>query len=98
MPTNILVDDARLTGVIDFGLSGIGDPAIDMLPAWSMFDPAERVIFRETLGPEEATWQRGRAWALTLALQIIPYYAESAPHFAELGRRMLFGVVDDVEG
>jgi aminoglycoside phosphotransferase (APT) family kinase protein len=98
MPTNILADDAHLTGVIDFGLSGVGDPAIDMLPAWSVFERAERVIFRETLGPDEATWQRGRAWALSLALQIIPYYAKSAPHFADLGRRMLSRVVEDVEG
>ncbi|BCJ33884.1 hypothetical protein Athai_13870 [Actinocatenispora thailandica] len=31
-PSNLLATHGRLTGVIDFGLLGLGDPACDMLP------------------------------------------------------------------
>jgi len=95
MPTNILVYEGRIVAVLDFGLSGVGDPAADMLPAWCLFTQAARRVYRDSIGPDEATWRRGRSWALSLALQLVPYYTDTAPHFAEVGRRMLAEVVDD---
>jgi aminoglycoside phosphotransferase (APT) family kinase protein len=65
---NLLVRGGRLAAVIDFGCSGVGDPACDLAVAWSLFDPASRTVFRTALRPDDATWARGRGWALWKAL------------------------------
>ncbi len=65
---NLLVRGSRLGAVIDFGTSGVGDPACDLVIAWTLLDePARRVFKRET-GLDEDTWARGRGWALWKAL------------------------------
>lgn len=84
---NLLVRDGRLAAVIDFGGVGIGDPAFDAIPAWSVFNPAGRAAFRAALGVDDDTWQRARAYALHQALLIIPYYIETNPDFVALARR-----------
>jgi aminoglycoside phosphotransferase (APT) family kinase protein len=35
-----------LTAVIDFGCVGIGDPAVDLLPAWALLIAQTRRLFR----------------------------------------------------
>ncbi len=65
---NLLVRDGRLAGVIDFGTCGVGDPACDLVIAFTMLGPAGRAAFRDRLGPDDATWARGRGWALWKAL------------------------------
>lgn len=61
---NVLVGgDGRLAGVIDFGGLGVGDRSVDLLYAWSMFDPAARAVLRAAAGVDDATWARARAWA-----------------------------------
>ncbi len=67
-PGNLLVRDGRLHAVIDFGTSGVGDPACDTVPAWTMFSGRGREVFRQHLGLDEETWARGRGWALWKAL------------------------------
>lgn len=63
---NILVHpDGHLAGVIDFGSCGIGDPAVDLLYAWSFLDPPARRTLREAAGADETTWLRARAHAFT---------------------------------
>lgn len=61
---NLLVDDGALCGVIDFGQACIGDPACDLVPAWTLFRDRSRVAFREALQLDSETWARGRGWAL----------------------------------
>lgn len=65
---NLLVEDGRLSAVIDFGTTGVGDPACDLTVAWTFFDGASREAFCETIGCDEQTWARGRGWALWKAL------------------------------
>jgi aminoglycoside phosphotransferase (APT) family kinase protein len=67
---NLLVGDGRLRAVIDFGCSGVGDPACDTVIAWTLFSGASRAAFRAGLPLDAATWQRGRGWALWKALLI----------------------------
>lgn len=95
MPGNLLVRDDLLAAVIDFGCCGAGDPAVDAIAAWFVFRGAARVAFRAALGFDDATWERGRGWALSGALLAIPYYAETNPAFADLGRRTLAAVLTD---
>jgi aminoglycoside phosphotransferase (APT) family kinase protein len=61
---NLLIREGDLSAVIDFGCLAIGDPACDLAIAWTLFDPASREIFRRELPLDDATWERGRAWAL----------------------------------
>lgn len=67
-PSNLLVTEGRLSGVIDFGCSAVGDPACDLAIAWTFFDGASRRAFRRGLPLDRATWSRGRGWALWKAL------------------------------
>jgi aminoglycoside phosphotransferase (APT) family kinase protein len=65
---NLLLRDGRLAAVIDFGTSGVGDPACDTVIAWTLLRGRARAAFREALGGDEGLWDRGRGWALWKAL------------------------------
>ncbi len=61
---NILIKNDQLTAVIDFGGMAIGDPACDLVIAWTFFKNKSRKIFKENLQLDHETWNRARAWAL----------------------------------
>ena len=61
---NILMQEDKLTAVIDFGCMGIGDPACDLVMAWTFFDEKDREIFKKSIGLDPETWARSRGWAL----------------------------------
>jgi aminoglycoside phosphotransferase (APT) family kinase protein len=86
---NLLVQDGRLSAVIDFGGLGLGDPAVDLLPAWNLFDSTSRECFRAALGYDDDTWTRGRGWALSTAVGALPYYWDTAPAIRAEGLRIL---------
>ena len=65
---NLITRNGQLTAVIDFGTSGIGDPACDTVIAWTHFDDSSRAAFRRTINIDDDTWARGRGWALWKAL------------------------------
>ncbi len=65
---NLLVEAGRLNAVIDFGCSGVGDPACDLAIAWTLFEGESRNAFRVALPLDEAAWARGRGWTLWKAL------------------------------
>lgn len=67
-PGNLLEDEGGLAAVIDFGNLAAGDPACDLAIAWTWLDGESRHAFRSTLDLDDATWLRGRAWALWKAL------------------------------
>ena len=79
LPGNVLVADGRLTAVIDFGGLGVGDPACDLMVAWTLLPASSRLAFREALAVDESTWARARGWALSWALIYIPYYLDTDP-------------------
>ncbi|MET4783444.1 phosphotransferase [Glaciihabitans sp. UYNi722] len=66
---NLLVgDDGELTGAIDFGTSGVGDPACDLVIAWQLFDDPSREMFRARMDADDAMWARARGWAIWKAM------------------------------
>lgn len=67
-PSNLLVRNGRLSAVIDFGTCGVGDPACDLVLAWTFLDAQAREAFQRTLNPDADMWRRGQAWALWKAL------------------------------
>ena len=95
---NLLVHRGRLCAVIDFGGAGAGDPAADVIAAWSVFGRTGRTAFREALEVDEGTWRRARGYALHQALLIIPYYAETNPEFVALAKRTVAEVLADPVG
>ncbi|MEV6824753.1 aminoglycoside phosphotransferase family protein [Amycolatopsis sp. NPDC051102] len=74
MPGNLLLRDGRLSGVLDWATAGLGDPACDLIPAWNLLTAATRPPFRDGVGADDATWARGRGWALSMAALQLPYY------------------------
>jgi len=96
LPGNLLLDEhGRFTAVIDFGGLAVGDPACDLLTAWSLFSRRSRVQFRCQLAVDDATWERGRGWALSVGLIALPYYHKSNPVFARTAARMISEVLLD---
>jgi aminoglycoside phosphotransferase (APT) family kinase protein len=71
---NWLVRDGRISGVIDWGAMGIGDPACDVMVAWKLHSSAARDAFREALPTDDATWERARGWVLSQAVAALVYY------------------------
>ena len=92
---NLLAAGGRLHAVIDFGAVGTGDPAADVIAAWSVFGPAGRTAFRAALGVDDGTWSRARGYALHQAAMIIPYYAVTNPELAAQARRTVAQVLAD---
>nr|WP_016908922.1 aminoglycoside phosphotransferase family protein [Streptomyces xiaopingdaonensis] len=95
MPSNLLGADGRLTAVLDFGTVGVGDPAIDLIPAWNLLSPAGRSCFRDAVDVDEATWSRGRGWALSMALIQLPYYRRTNSVIAANARHTIVQALAD---
>jgi aminoglycoside phosphotransferase (APT) family kinase protein len=95
VPPNLLVKDGRLRAVIDFGATGLGDPATDLNPAWSVFGQAGRGVYRTLVGADDDAWRRGRGIAISQAVGLVPYYVRTNPALSALGRRMLREILAD---
>jgi aminoglycoside phosphotransferase (APT) family kinase protein len=91
---NLLVQEGRLSAVIDFGGLGVGDPACELMVAWSLFSGESRDVFRAALGVDGATWARGRGWALC-AVIALPYYRTSNPVIVANALRTIAEVLAD---
>jgi aminoglycoside phosphotransferase (APT) family kinase protein len=88
---NLLVEEGRLSAVIDFGTSGVGDPSCDMAIAWTLFEGESRQVFRTGLAVDDATWARGRGWALWKALITVAGHMDNS---VEIGKS--WRVIDEV--
>ena len=96
LPGNILIQNNRLNAVIDFSDVGMGDPAIDLIIAWSLFNSSSRKIFRENLNNiDNDTWERGKGWALSIALIILPYYKDSNPYLTSVAKRIIANILSE---
>jgi aminoglycoside phosphotransferase (APT) family kinase protein len=92
---NLLAVQGRLTAVIDFGCLGVGDPACDVMVAWTYLSAPARDAFRVALPVDDATWVRGRGWALSFGLIALPYYLRTNPVLAGIARRAIDGALAD---
>jgi aminoglycoside phosphotransferase (APT) family kinase protein len=91
---NLLVQDGRLSAVIDFGLCGVGDPACDLAIAWTLFSGRSRDAFRAAVDCDAPTWSRGRGWALWKALISLEDHLHE-PEAAAPHRRTIDRIVAD---
>jgi aminoglycoside phosphotransferase (APT) family kinase protein len=94
---NLLVEGGRLNAVIDFGTSGVGDPSCDLAIAWTLFGGESRDAFRADLGLDDATWARGRGWALWKSLITLAGHVDTDPVGAGRFRREVDDILADHE-
>lgn len=95
MPANLLVQEGSLTAILDWECMGVGDPACDLAVAWNLLSATGRQVFRDVVAVDDATWARGRGWALSTGLVALPYYAETNPELAENARYRIGEVLED---
>lgn len=92
---NLLVERGQLSAVIDFGTSGVGDPACDLAIAWTLFEGESRETFRAALPLDDATWARGRGWTLWKALIAYAGLAGTNPPEARTSELVIAEVLAD---
>lgn len=92
---NLLVADGKLTAVIDFGTSGVGDPACDLVIAWTMFSGDSRHAFRQAVDLDKSTWARARGWALWKALILLAQCVDTDDEQARVQQRVIDDVLTD---
>lgn len=102
---NLLVRDGRLSGVVDWGCLGVGDPAWDVMVAWKMLSAATRDRFRAALSSsarawragwivDDATWARAQGLVVSQAVGALSYYTlETNPELVREGERWLAEVL-----
>jgi aminoglycoside phosphotransferase (APT) family kinase protein len=95
-PGNLLLDSSgRLSAVIDFGTSGIGDPACDTTIAWTFFSGESQRVFQERLPCDEATWARGRGWGIWKAMIVLAGELDTDPDGAEFTKNVIAKIISD---
>lgn len=95
---NLLVNQGRLSAVIDFGRLAIGDPACDLVITWTFLDYESRNLFRKEVGLDDATWVRARAWALWKALIVCAQLTGTNPKDIETSWKVLDKLINDYKG
>lgn len=90
---NLLVQNGKLTSVIDFGQLTVGDPACDLAIAWTLLHGESREVFRSQISLDEGTWIRGKAWALWKALIVAAGFTNPNNTEAEQCWRVLEGIL-----
>jgi aminoglycoside phosphotransferase (APT) family kinase protein len=98
-PGNLLIENGRLSAVIDFGDLTSGDPATDLSVAWMLLPPRHRPAFRAAARSssdsiDEDTWRRARAWALALGVSYLANSRDDEP-LAALGRTTIGAALAD---
>lgn len=91
---NLLMKDGKLSAVIDFGGMALGDPACDLVMAWTFFHGKSRDIFIEKMNLDEETWLRAKAWALWKATYELCQMTEDNPEF-ETHKKILNQLIED---
>lgn len=92
---NLLVQEGKLTAVIDFGTCCIGDPACDLSIAWTFLSGASRELFRKTLNLDDNTWARARGWTLWKSLITWAGQSGTDPNVIEKSQQVIAEVVAD---
>ncbi|WP_421118532.1 aminoglycoside phosphotransferase family protein [Aquihabitans daechungensis] len=95
LPGNIVIGaDGRLASVIDWASAGLGDPACELMVAWSL-PPDARALLRAELDVDDDTWARAKAWVVEQAVLFIPYYGPKIRAAVAVNRARLDAVLAD---
>jgi aminoglycoside phosphotransferase (APT) family kinase protein len=95
-PGNLILDSSgRLSAVIDFGTCGVGDPACDTTIAWTFLSGESQRVFRQQLPADEATWARGRGWAIWKAMIVLVRALDTDADDAEFTKDVIGKIIAD---
>jgi aminoglycoside phosphotransferase (APT) family kinase protein len=97
-PRNVLVEEGRVSAIIDWGDMAAGDRATDLACIWLLLPGADlRRRAMDCYGPMSAhTWARARGWAVLLATLFVDTGLAGDPRFMAIGERSLRHVVEDL--
>ena len=95
---NILVQDNRLCAVIDFGSITIGDPACDLVIAWTFLHGKSRQIFKDLMNLDDDTWARARGWALWKAMITLAAMSDKTSQQALTQLQIINDILDEYRG
>jgi aminoglycoside phosphotransferase (APT) family kinase protein len=89
-PKNLVVDNGRLAGVLDWGDMTAGDPAIDLAAAWMLFPARARVRLWTAYGAiPSPTMHRAKGWAVFFGLTLLAAGLAGDVPFEAVGRATL---------
>ena len=86
---NLLVRDGALSGIIDWGLSGLGDPACDYMAGFTLFEGGAQDAFWKASGISESVWRRARGWALSTSVIAYAFYRGTKTPIEKRSRKLL---------
>jgi aminoglycoside phosphotransferase (APT) family kinase protein len=95
-PQNVLVEDGKLVGVIDWADIAAGDPATDLASIWMLLPT---VASRESAIAEygsvpPGTWSRALGWAVNLGTLLLETGSVDDPRHAKIGELTLQRMVE----
>lgn len=94
---NILIQHNQLVAVIDFGCMAVGDPACDLVIAWTLLKNESRNLFKSQLNVDSDTWARARGWALWKALITLSSLKDKSNSDAMVQRRIVDEILHEHE-
>lgn len=94
-PTNLLIKERELSAVIDFGCCAVGDPACDLVIAWTFFEGESRNAFRDRVNFDDDTWSRARGWALWKSLIILANQVQTGTYEGVIAARVIEDILDE---
>jgi aminoglycoside phosphotransferase (APT) family kinase protein len=87
---NVLVQQGRISAVIDWGDMNGGDEATDLASIWSLFDaPAARDLILERYSPDQALLERAQGWAVIFGVVLLDSGLINSPRHAVMGEAIL---------
>lgn len=91
---NLLMENKKLSAIIDFGGAAVGDPACDLVIAWTYFSGKSREIFMSKIDMDADTWIRARAWALWKSTFELCQIADKNSYDAEVQKQIILNLVE----
>lgn len=92
---NFLINEGKVSAVIDFGCMSIGDSACDLVIAWTFFFGENRQVFQSNLNLDSNTWARARGWALWKACFELMKLKDKKSFDAEKQQKIIFDVINE---
>jgi aminoglycoside phosphotransferase (APT) family kinase protein len=92
---NMLVKEGNLSAIIDFGGMGLGDPACDLVIAWTFLAGKAREIFMAEMDLDEETWLRAKAWVLWKSTYELCQTADQKGFESSVHKRIIEDVLHD---
>jgi aminoglycoside phosphotransferase (APT) family kinase protein len=95
-PRNVLIQDGKITGIIDWGDINSGDRATDLAAVWMLF--SDRIARHKALidyGADDDTVLRAKGWAVLFAVLLLDTGLSDHPRHAAVGDATLRQLQDD---